>query len=160
MEFAPGDKVWLLSANIRTERPSKKLDWKRLGPFTIDHRIGLQAYRLKLPPSMRIHPVFHVSLLEPYVTSTIPGRIQPPPPPVVVDNENEPEYEVEAILDSAYRRNKLYYKIQWKGYPVSEDSWQPASNVANAPDIIRAFHARYPHQPGNPQPRQRRGLPP
>ena len=148
MEFAPSDKVWLLSANIRTERPSKKLDWKRLGPFTIDHRIGLQAYRLKLPPSMRIHPVFHVLLLEPYVTSTIPGRTQPPPPPVVV--ENDLEYEVEAILDSAYRRNKLYYKIQWKGYPVSEDSWQPASNAANAPDIVRAFHARYPHKPGNP----------
>jgi hypothetical protein len=158
MEFAPGDKVWLLSANIRTERPSKKLDWKRLGPFTIDHRIGLQAYRLKLPPSMRIHPVFHVSLLEPYIASTIPGRIQPPPPPVVVDNDLE--YEVEAILDSAYRRNKLYYKIKWKGYPVSEDSWQPASNAANAPDILRSFHARYPHKPGNPQPRQRRGLPP
>ena len=59
---------------------------------------------------MRIHPVFHVSLLEPYTASTIPSCTQPPPPLVVV--ENDLEYEVEAYLDSAYRRNKLYYKIQ------------------------------------------------
>ena len=95
---------------------------------------------------MRIHPVFHVSLLEPYTASTIPGRTQPPPPPVVV--ENDLEYEVEAILNLTYRGKKLYYKIQWKGYPVSENSWQVASNAANAPDIVHAFHARYPQKPG------------
>src|SRR5436190_438213 len=83
IEFAVGDKVWLLTPNIHTERPSKKLDWKRFGPYTISERIGLQAYRLDLPASMKIHPVFHVSLLEPYKPSTIPGRICDPPPPNV-----------------------------------------------------------------------------
>src|SRR3982074_698190 len=62
IEFQIGDKVWLLSHNVRTERPSKKLDWKRLDPFQITKRIGMQAYELDLPNSMRIHPVFHVSL--------------------------------------------------------------------------------------------------
>ena len=147
IEFSIGDKVWLLSANIRTERPSKKLDWKRLGPYTIIQRVGLQAYRLELPPSIRVHPVFHVSLLEPYTISTIPGRIRPPSPLVVV-NDDGLEYEIEAILDSAYRRSKLYYKIQWKGYPISEDSWKPTSNRANAPHVICDFHACYPHKPG------------
>ena len=42
--FNPGDKVWLSSANLHTQRPSKKLDWKKLGPFEIIERIGLQAY--------------------------------------------------------------------------------------------------------------------
>ena len=35
IEFSVGDKVWLSSVNISTQCPSKKLDWKRLGPFTI-----------------------------------------------------------------------------------------------------------------------------
>src|SRR5438046_230813 len=58
IELAVGDKVLLLSPSIRTQRPSKKLDWKRLGPYSITERTGLQAYRLALPSSMKIHPVF------------------------------------------------------------------------------------------------------
>jgi hypothetical protein len=38
---------------------------------------------------MKIHPFFHVSLLEPYRVSTIPGRIHDPPPPIEVDDEHE-----------------------------------------------------------------------
>jgi hypothetical protein len=55
-------------------------------------------YRLMLPSSMKIHPVFHVSLLDPYKPSTILDRTQDPLPPVVVDDELE--WEVEEILDS------------------------------------------------------------
>src|SRR5205814_8373322 len=66
IEFSIGDKVWLNVQNIKTQRPSKKLDWKRLGPYTITERIGTQAYCLELPTWMKIHPVFHVSLLELY----------------------------------------------------------------------------------------------
>ena len=57
--------VWLNAKNIRTSRPSRKLDNKRLGPFTVDTAIGTHAYRLLLPDTMKVHPVFHVSLLDP-----------------------------------------------------------------------------------------------
>jgi len=61
----PSDFVWLNSSNISTIGPSKKLDWKRLGPFKVVKRIGLQAYKLALPVSMRhIHDTFHISLLD------------------------------------------------------------------------------------------------
>lgn len=98
IEFQKGDRVWLRSENIRTERQSRKLDWKRLGPFTITERIGTQAYRLNIPKTMKIHPVFHVVLLEPYKQSDIPGRTRPPPPPIKI--KGEIEYEVEEILNS------------------------------------------------------------
>jgi hypothetical protein len=152
IEFQPGDKVWLLTPNIKTDRPSKKLDWKRLGPFPIAKRIGSQAYRLQLPPSMKIHPTFHVSLLEPYKSSMIPGRSQPPPPPTKVNDEFE--YQVETILDSKLQRRKLYYLVRWEGYTPDHDSWEPWDYL-NCPGLVRDFHRRYPDKPG-PAPSKKR----
>jgi hypothetical protein len=48
---------------------------------------NVAAFQLKFLGSMKIHHVFHVSLLEPYHASTIPEKIHDPPPPIEVDNE-------------------------------------------------------------------------
>jgi hypothetical protein len=47
-----GEKVYLLRRNIKTKRPSNKLDHLRLGPFKIKEKLGLVNYRLKLPESI------------------------------------------------------------------------------------------------------------
>jgi hypothetical protein len=96
--FHIGDHVWLLRQNIQTKRPSRKVDYQRLGPFKILAQVNPVSYRLELPPTMHIHPVFHVSLLELYKKSQIPSQIPPPPPPSETDHDME--YEVEEILDS------------------------------------------------------------
>jgi hypothetical protein len=67
------------------------------------------SYHLELPPTMHIHPVFHVSLLESYKTSQIPSRILPPPLPIKIDHNVE--YEVEEILDSCLQHQRLEYFI-------------------------------------------------
>lgn len=72
-----GDKVYLLSKNFRRkqgDRPSKKLDFKKVGPFKIKEQIRKVNFRLKLPETMRIHPVFHISLLEPAPRNATPIR--------------------------------------------------------------------------------------
>ncbi len=140
-----GDKVWLLRRNLKTHRPSDKLDYRRLGPFLVTKQINEVAYRLNLPSSMKIHPVFHVSLLEPYKESTIPGRLQQPPPPIEIDGEEE--FEVSEILDSRINRRKLEYLVHWQGYEVSERTWEPATNLDNAPEMIEEFHRQYPTKP-------------
>jgi len=73
-----GDMVWLLPRNIKTTRPSKKLDYKKIGPFEILAKIGTSAYKLALPPSMAIHNTFHISLLEPYQDNRFPHRSNNP----------------------------------------------------------------------------------
>ncbi|MBW0495628.1 hypothetical protein O181_035343 [Austropuccinia psidii MF-1] len=73
-DFQPGDKVWLASKNINTTTPTKKISERWLGPFEVLKKIGRHAYHLKLPQQWKsVHPVFHVSLLEPVKQSTIPN---------------------------------------------------------------------------------------
>jgi len=103
------------------------------------------AYRLELPATMKVHPVFHVSLLEPYRESVFPGRVQDPPPSIEI--ENHEEYEVEKILDSRRRRGNLEYFVHWSGYDINERTWEAAENLANAPEKVQEFHQRYPHKP-------------
>jgi len=57
--------VWLLLCNIKTRRPSKKLDDKKIRPFKILAKIRRSAYKLALPPAMSIHNTSHISLVEP-----------------------------------------------------------------------------------------------
>jgi hypothetical protein len=59
------DRVWLYWKNVKTTRPSGKLDYKLIRPYTILERIGSRAYKFDLPPSVQLYPVFHISLLEP-----------------------------------------------------------------------------------------------
>ena len=64
--------------------------------------IGRNARHLELPGTMRIHPVFHVSLLEPYNGQESERPIQEPPRLIEIDGEEE--WEVEAILDSRLQK--------------------------------------------------------
>jgi RNase H-like domain found in reverse transcriptase/Reverse transcriptase (RNA-dependent DNA polymerase)/Integrase zinc binding domain/Chromo (CHRromatin Organisation MOdifier) domain/Integrase core domain/Retroviral aspartyl protease len=145
-----GSRVLLDATNLRTERPSRKLSDKRLGPYKVLEKRGAKTYKLELPKSMKIHPVFDVKHLRPYVEENIAERkAMPVPDPVLIDGE--PEWEVEEILDSKFRgkgkTKKLYYKVRWKDYPLEESTWESETAVENAPDVIKEFHKKYPNSP-------------
>jgi hypothetical protein len=129
--YVIGQKVWLDTRNIQTEHPSKKLDQHRLGPFEVLAPVphdahSPSAYRLALPPSWKIHPVFHVSLLRPaniYSGLHPVAMVEDRPPPDIIQGEEE--YEVEAILDHRGGKHIRQYLIKWKGYPSSDATWEP-----------------------------------
>lgn len=146
VSYQVGDMVWLDGRDIKTDRPSKKLDDKRYGPFKIVKIIGPNAYQLQLPPSMKVHPVFNTVKLRPFIKDTIFGRNPPPKPPPVIKGDN-PEWEVEYIKDSRLQRGKLQYLVKWKGYPQEESTWEPEEYLKNSKKLIKDFHTKYPSAP-------------
>jgi len=154
LPFHVGDRVFVRMDHIRTNRTTKKLaEWK-LGPYLIVSQPSPVSFTLQLPSTIRIHPVFHVSQLEPEFPNTFDDREQPPPPPIIVDGT--PEYLIERIIDSKYnrtrRRCQLTYHVKWVSYPISNNSsdWilADAFDDAAGKPITEAYHAQFPDKPG------------
>jgi hypothetical protein len=68
--FREKNLVYLLRRNIKTIKLSDKLDHKKFGLFKIKRNIKNISYELYLLLTIRIHPVFHISLLEPADSDT------------------------------------------------------------------------------------------
>ena len=89
-KFQFGDKVMVNGKNIKSIRPPKKLDHKMRGPFKVKRLIGPYSDELEIPAFVgRPHPVYHISLLEPYHKNQIAGRRFPTPPPLLDLGSNE-----------------------------------------------------------------------
>ena len=145
-EYQPRDKVYLEGTNITTDRPIKKFDDKRHGPFTVVKKVGASSYKLKLPATWKkIHPVFNEIYLTPYTPPKYPSQKKPPPPPPIITNEGE-EYVVEEIMDSKLSRGKLKYLVKWEGYPnPTEWTWEPEESILA--DNREEFHEKHPSAP-------------
>ena len=80
-----------------------------------------------------------LSHFEPSRGITRPNYTRPPPDLV----NGEEEYEVEKIIDMKQmgRRRKMYYLVKWKGYPTSDNSWEPRENI-HAEELIKEFQIR------------------
>ncbi|ETE73140.1 putative chromo domain-containing protein LHP1, partial [Ophiophagus hannah] len=123
----------------KTQSDKKRADQK---PYNVVWTINLVTVHLQLPSRFKhIHPVFHISLLKPADMSWQEPRLTTPGP--ICDDH----YEIDDILDSHCRWGVLQYLVSWKGYPVSEASWIPCTDVA-APRLRRRFHRKYPLKAG------------
>lgn len=146
--YRVGDKVYLSLKNIKLSRPTKKLDHIRAGPWRIiDLKTPLVA-KLDLPSHWRIDNNFHVSLLKPAYVGFL-SQQQSQPPPVVISNEDSSTYEVESILDSRIRRNKLQYLVRWTGY--EDTTWEPIKNLSGCRELVNEFHKLYPNAARSPE---------
>jgi hypothetical protein len=82
------------------------------------------------------------------VETKLHGPNYPEPPPDIL--EGDPEFEVKQIVGSRQvgRKKMLQYKVQWKGYSLAHDSWEPASQV-HASDLIEEFRKIRPSEKKN-----------
>jgi hypothetical protein len=141
--FKEGDQVWLEGRNLHLDQPSTKLAPKRHGPFTIKQVLFPITYQLTLPHQWKIHDVFHVDLLTPYIKTEFHSPNYMRPPPDLIDGEEE--YEVESILKSRhYRRGcKVQYLVKWKGYADSDNEWVDWDNM-HADEALEEFRRQQP----------------
>ena len=145
--FKEGDLVMLDNWYIQTKRPSKKLDYKKMGPFYIEKAIGNTAFRLELPLQIKVHLVCHIGLLGRYRDRKDPTRIQTVPEVEEIDAELN--WVVREIVDSRQNGSKKHslieYLVLWEGYPDEDGTWEVYNNLkGTADELLQAFHRRYP----------------
>jgi hypothetical protein len=142
VDISVGQLVLLSTKNITFKHPgSTKFLPKWVGPFKVTKQINDVAFQLELPETMRrLHPVFHISLIKPYVAS---GTVQPPPPALV--DEEGVLWRVDSLLDrrETKRGHKKVteYLIKWAGFGHEHNTWEPADNIGD-PELIEDLERR------------------
>lgn len=133
MAFKVGDWVYLKLQAYKQQsverRTIHKLSAKYYGPFEIIERIGTVAYKLRLPSSAKIHPVFHVSLLKKKVG--VHAVINPHLPPVV-DPKNPRWYPAKVLDQMLVKRGgkaSAKWLIHWVGAPMEDATWEVTEDV-------------------------------
>jgi hypothetical protein len=155
LEFKEGDQVMLSTQNLRLKVPgTPKLMPKWLGPLKVLKRVSPVAYKVTLPPALRVHDVFHVSLLKPFHSR---GHVEPQPFSFIEDGQEY--FRVERIISHRVRqittrraskhrpRQTQYiteYLVKWEGYSDDDNSWEPESILredALVEQLIERYHA-------------------
>jgi len=141
-EFQVGDWVYLILQPYRQKsvamRKNLKLSPRFFGPFKILQRIGLVAYKLDLPPSSQIHPVFHVSCLKLKLGQHITPLPTLPPVSLAGEIKPEPEAVISRRMIKKGARAVTEVLVRWKGATVEDDSWE----------LLHNLQEQYPHLAG------------
>ena len=139
IEFHEGDLVLLSTRNLKMKGVPGKLRKRFDGPFKVEQRIGQQAYRLSIPETWKIHPVFHISLLKKWNTASLQEEDVPADDDLEIE---EPYYEIEKILRwRKIKRGRRILKedlVLWKDYPITEASWIQAEQFSD-PNQLRQY---------------------
>jgi len=136
-EFEVGQRVLLSVRNLRFKGlTSPRFMPRFVGPFTIEEKVGSVSYKLTLPPTMKVHPIFHAELLKEYKGDDIT------PPHFYECEDGTILYEVDRIAEVRGHGHKRRYLIQWTGYGREYDSWEPRSQLlVDCPQLIEEFDA-------------------
>jgi len=126
IEFNVNDYVYLSTHGLHLQsQPCHKLRDRRLGPYKVVQRVGSKAYKLDLPKSVKLHPVFHVNLLS-RAASTTPLRERQQE---VTDEEFVVERLSDVKVDTAENKRGLHVQFltHYQGY--SEPEWNLYTNL-------------------------------
>ena len=146
VNFQVGDLVLAkLTGILRNPTVHKGLVRRYEGPFKVVKRVGTMAYRIELPPTIRAHPVFHVSLLKPYYQDELDpdrGKSHRAPVGVKVSYDNEVrEIQAERVIRRPGHRPRHEYFVLWKGLPDTEGSWEHAEALWQFKNQVEQYHS-------------------
>ena len=128
-----------------------KLHQQRVGPFKVLDKVGQLAYRLELPPVMKIHPVVSVVQLEPGKQQDPYGRQNTmPTPEVEEDGAVRDRYEIEVLLEKRMHYGKPQYLVKWKNCGNEHNVWYNVENLSEARELIEEYEARMLATPARP----------
>jgi hypothetical protein len=141
-EYKLEDTIWLFTKNIKIERSFKKLNHKWIDFYKIK-RVLRDACQLNLSQSMKIHDIFHISLLRKAATDSFIEQIQSSSSSIVISENEKEEYEMNDILNSRYHYDKLQYKVVWIDH-FSDKAWYSEENFQkHFKKILNDYHRRY-----------------
>ncbi|GKB13004.1 ty3-gypsy retrotransposon protein [Tanacetum coccineum] len=131
--FEVGDYVFLKLRPYRQQsvarRRNEKLVPKYFGPFEVEERIGAVAYKLKLPDSSSIHPVFHVSQLRRVIGSEVVDPVLPEGLTKDMEVILQPEEVLGIREGSNSTQGSREALIRWKNLPGYEATWEPINMI-------------------------------
>jgi hypothetical protein len=136
--FTVGDRVYLkLQPYVQssvTRRGNQKLAFRYFGSYTIIQRIGATAYKLHLPDSAQIHPVFHVSQLKAAISR---NQVVAASLPAQTDALQIPTKVLQSRLIQKGGVTVAQVKVVWSGMDDSLATWED----------LKALQDRFPHAP-------------
>ncbi|WVZ83940.1 hypothetical protein U9M48_031034 [Paspalum notatum var. saurae] len=128
LQFQVGEQVLLklqpYAQSSLVNRPFPKLAFKFFGPYKILERVGKVAYRLDLPETATIHPVFHVSQLKPYTADYSPVFSELPAIPNLEAPFVQPAAVLERRLVKPGNAAVPQVRIQWTSLPPTATTWE------------------------------------
>ena len=139
--------IYLNTWNLKMQWFLKKLDWKFAGEYMIKQKLSSYAYELELSSEMKIHSVFHVSLL---LFSKHDSMIRQLAREVllllfmIVENEEGP-YFVDSIDDMKWNMKSAWFEllIKWEGY--KQQTWEFYTQIKTDTSILmKEFHEDHP----------------
>ena len=140
--FEIGELVLLDNRNLNIRHKGyaekDKLAPRFNGPYPIIGRHNKDSYEIRMPPGLKIHPVFHTSLLKKYQQDKSPTRNNTVPKTLLKDGTVG--QLIESIIGHRLKNKQIEYKVKWLGESEYQATWEPVSNLTQAQGLINIYN--------------------
>ena len=138
--------------SLKQDKKDNKLSPKYYGPYKMLKNIGTMEYKLDLPSSSQVHPVFHVSYLKKVIGENIPVKTILPE----LVEEGKIILDPEAITDTRIfqlrNRSISEYLIKWRKLSTEDSTWEDESFIQKHPELLKGCGKHLSEEEGHVKP--------